>query len=304
MSSEAKVSFFVNTFPDEGLGHLSRCLVLAEALKKKSAVCHFFLTHLNPPISLRGFSAAPIEIEKVDSDVAIVDGRNFDIPFFNRLKSRTRQLVLLDDLADRPFPANIVLNHNIYGESLDYAEYKADDVLAGLRYALIHREFFALRDCLSPSEPRILIALGGGAATPLGIDLARMLHDRYEIPIDLVLNHASASEVQLPSPAVQIHRNAQMPRLMEDASLVICGLGVTFLEVLASGLPVVGVQMAGNQHLAFSAARKAGLVVKKSDTAAVVGAIAEVLSAPPHPDFPLFDERGSDRAAEAILSAL
>src|SRR5690242_3385980 len=104
------VSFVVDTNPDCGRGHISRCLLLAEAMCVLGADCKFFLTHaLNLP-KLHSFRVFLLsEATPKDRAIVIVDGYRFDASFLSELRNFSSRLVLIDDLAECPFPANIVL---------------------------------------------------------------------------------------------------------------------------------------------------------------------------------------------------
>lgn len=281
-----KVSFVVESDRAKGLGHLSRMRVLAEALTEKGATCRFFLTRANDAVP----ATLLADEEPPPDEIVVVDGIWFDDALLARLKTSARRFVLIDDLADRPFPADIVLNQNIYARNLDYSAYGAGQLLLGPEYVLIRQDFFALREVPVPTSSHILVTLGGGVTAGFGDEVAKAL-----------------SAAGLTSVSIARGRD-DLVALMREASLVICGLGVTFLEALASNRLVIGVQLADNQRLAFTAARRRSLTVFETLNAPAIASAAQTLIASasinPASQSELFSLGGPTRAARALLEGL
>lgn len=273
------VSFVVESNPEHGRGHLSRMLVLRDAVAALGVSCRLYLTH-----SVDGVAAAMLtDALPPEGDIVVVDGYWFDDALLARLRARAQRLVLIDDLAEQPHPADIVLNHNLYAETLDYSAWPIARLLLGPRYALIRPDFFHLSHRPLADPPRILVTLGGGTTAALGRELAEALKRRLNIGVDVALG------------------GSDLVALMGAASLVICGLGVTFLEAIAAGMPTIGVVLADNQRLAFEAARRDGYCVFGSLDIQGIVAAAERSLADPDRGGTRFEEGGADLAARMIL---
>lgn len=299
-----RVSLLVDSDPAYGRGHLSRCLLLAEALAEQSANCRFLLTK---PTEMPGLAKFPVTILGPDlpqpGDIVVVDGYRFEPNFLERLKMGSPRLVVIDDLGDRAFPSHAILNHNLYAESLSYAQHRSVALFLGPRYALVRKDFFRLR-ALPPVRNGVLITLGSGPDAQRGIELALELQCHLDLDIDVVLGAGSTLPDKSMYDRIQFHDWADLAELAKRASLVICGLGVTFLEILATGKSVIGVQVAANQALAYQTAKKAGyLVFEHLDppglARAALAAACEPAVAPAKP-FQL-DSSGPARAAAAVL---
>jgi UDP:flavonoid glycosyltransferase YjiC (YdhE family) len=94
-----------------------------------------------------------------------------------------------------------------------------------------------------------------------------------------------------------------MIALMRHATLYAGGLGTTFLEALAAGLPCVGVTVAPDQKRAAEAAKALGvLVLDAPDAEAFADLTMQALaSAAPFAPPPFPDGKGAERLADALL---
>ena len=306
MSAHAQsVSFVVDTDPVYGRGHISRCLLLAMEMREQGAACDFYPTH---EIAMPGLQNFPVkelsETDRKDLGIVIVDGYRFETHFLNQLKNRSAQIVLIDDLADRPFPANVVLNHNIYAEQLDYSSYAGAKLLLGPGYGLVRKEFFELRqNAVRLDEGRVLVTFGSGPVARRGVELGRVLNQRLGCEVDVVLG----SEGDLPKEmngAIRLHQWADLAKLCKHASIVICGLGVTFLEMIATERPLIGIKIVDNQGLAYTAATSGGYqVFDRLDVDVVADAAGRMLRGGMKAQscFYRMDSQGPKRAVSAIL---
>ncbi len=299
------ISLVVETSPVYGRGHIARCILLAKALRSKGADCRFFLTDRLQIDGLESFPTSLLTDGLPPSgNIVIVDGYRFAPSCLEKLKASSARLVVIDDLADRDFPADVILNHNLYATDLDYQRHGSAKLLLGLRYCLVRSEYCQLAGQSSPSTPAVLITLGSGPLASSAEQLARTINRQFGIRVDATLG----ADTQLPndnSDTLHFHRFVELSQLIANASLVICGLGVTFLEVMATGRQVIGVQVADNQRLAYRAAASLGYsVFEHIDQQLISLSVGKVLNGECRTisDNKFFiDGRGSFRAAAAIL---
>ncbi len=294
--------------PEFGMGHLSRQLVLAQALAKRGASVRFALTSPHGLAHTGDFPAA-LAAEAAPTDgLLIVDGWRIGAETIAPFAAKARRTVLIDDTADRPRPGNVLVNFQLYAKDCDYSAYPARTRLLGPEYAPIRPGFAALRAHNQRSEPRVLMSFGGGATGALGFAAARALAARFSGPVDLALGALGpAPDAALPAlPGnVSVHRGADMVVLMARATLYVGGLGTSFLEALTAGLPCVGVIAAPDQARAAKAARALGLrVLETPDADAIAEAALAAMADPAPPPLPLYpDGLGAARLADALLAA-
>lgn len=296
------VLFLAECGPNYGMGHLSRSLVLAEALRARGASVRFALTTPDCLAHARDFPAARMADAAPAGDMLIVDGYRITQAMTAPFAAKARLTVLVDDLANRPMPSDVLVNYQLYAESRDYAAYPAKLRILGPRYFPIRPGLYDLRTRNARAEPRPLLTFGAGATGAFGFAAARALARWFGGPIDLAVGAMAPPDEPLP-PNVTLHRNVDFVPLMARATLYVGALGTSFVEALAAGLPAAGVVMAPDQEPAAEAARALGArIVDGQDAEALAEAAAAMLRAPASPNLPDYpDGRGADRLAEALL---
>lgn len=107
-------------------------------------------------------------IDKLIVDWLIVDHYSLDSNWELALKPQCRNLMVIDDLADRAHDCDFLLDQNIGREAQDYEKWVSvqSNVLVGPQYALLRPEFFTLRQYsldrrVSPKLKNLLITMGG-----------------------------------------------------------------------------------------------------------------------------------------------
>ena len=185
-----KVFFRVDASASMGIGHLMRCLTLAEALRERDVQIHFVCReHIGNLIALLQQKAlevtelpAPlinntlhsddyahwlgvtqeIDAEQTiaalnceDIDWLVVDHYGLDVEWEQRLRPHVGKLLVIDDLANRHHECDLLLDQNYSLEG----EYRYRDLLPkyckllmGPRYALLRPEYSAYRKTLRTND--------------------------------------------------------------------------------------------------------------------------------------------------------
>lgn len=268
-----------------GGGHLRRCLTLAEALAANGwraafAVCPETLAFLPRDPALQpdwivldtaeehepAVMAARLGAGEVD--LLVVDHYGRDRRFEGRCRRFARGIAAIDDLADRPHDADLLLDQTFGRSGRDYAGLvsRSCTLLCGSRHALLRPAFAEMREAAidrrrqGGSVVRILIGMGAADAddfTSLAVAAVGLVSERLGRPftLDVVLGagapHLDAVRRRLSGfPAWSIHLNASgraMARLMAAADLAIGAAGTTSWERCCLALPTVCVVAAENQ---------------------------------------------------------
>ncbi len=188
------VVFRVDASVQIGMGHIMRCLTLANALRDKGVVVSFICRlqpgHLIETIERKNYSVFILEtsfdggelnsfqiedakacrpvVETIYPDWLIVDHYALDSQWHRKLKPVCKKLMVIDDLANRPLLCDVVLDQTYQRNKADYAAWvpASCKILTGSQYALLRPEFARLRNDirqqrLSPALKKILISLGG-----------------------------------------------------------------------------------------------------------------------------------------------
>jgi spore coat polysaccharide biosynthesis predicted glycosyltransferase SpsG len=254
-----------------GLGHVSRCLALGEALAERGVGSVFCGEFDAPARHLLEEAGAPTEPGRTAEDVlelvrqgrfcgVVVDGYDFDAAYLAALApSRIgATLLVVDDfaaLAEYP-DGSLVLNFTVGARALEYPG-RGLVLLLGPEYLLVRRELRRLNaERPSPSRParHILVALGGGDPLGLAVELAGMLSPEVAVRV------ASGSSGELP-PAVEALADGQLAPGFAWADVCVTGGGLTKYEAAYVGVPPLVISQTDGEHADSKRFAHAGLGV-------------------------------------------
>lgn len=259
------VRFIVAASPSIGLGHLRRCQVLANAFVDKGAHCTF-KTEEKFAVDLLEEEGYQVEHSAANdaggADILVFDGHDFGLDRSLAWRDQYRMTLAIDDLADLPRSADILVNPHIYGDTLDYKSYPVGELLLGGTYALINQKFFDLRADNDRAGDRVLVAFGGSDDGAFAIPTAAALLERSDAALEVVLSPLrppSKDLGRINDPRVTIHQGADIEDLMRRCTVYCGAAGVTSSEALAAGLPISVAQIVDNQRFSVKAFDKRGL---------------------------------------------
>ncbi|KRB49385.1 UDP-2,4-diacetamido-2,4,6-trideoxy-beta-L-altropyranose hydrolase [Phenylobacterium sp. Root700] len=272
-----RILFVVNAGPSVGGGHVMRSLSLARALEQHGADCVF----LAPPEAVAILDAFAPDMARedataIDAETLLdaVTGVRFDAVVFDHYGlgraeheavAQGRPTLVIDDLADRPLAADLILDSGPARVEADYALFAGQArLLLGPNYAPVRPEFAALREQAlarrgGPVE-RILVALGltdVGGITARVVD--RLRQRNGQLAFDVVLGSTAPSlpglrRVAAHDPRLTLHVDARdMADLTLNADIAIGGGGSTTWERCTLGLPSLLITLADNQRPAARA---------------------------------------------------
>lgn len=258
-----------------GLGHLVRCLALAQVLRP-SFQAHFLVREPDPVLAALvldehfGLTALPATADYVEEaaslceslfqagDLLVLDGYAFTTSYQQVLKKRGLLLVYLDDLQAFPIPADVVINQ---AGGLDAGAYQVPALTRlclGPDFALLRPPFLeaAARDRQLPALERVFLNMGG--ADP-GNDTGRILAQLHTVAPDLQVEVVTGSAYLFREsleawakahPRVRLHQQlsaADMCRLMESCQAAILPPSSVAYEWCCVGGPLFIHQTAANQ---------------------------------------------------------
>lgn len=301
-----------------GTGHVMRCLTLANALRKRGAECHFVTRnlpgHLGAVIASQDFTLSLLpapagpspegppahaawagvswEQDLADTlavispaDWLIIDHYALDARWESGILSRVGRIMVIDDLADRPHDAAVLLDQNLGRVPGDYSDLVPSvcQLLVGPNFALLRPEFAAQREAaLLGRQTRklehMMIFMGGTDAGDVTSIILRaikgaMLPDDLRISVVMgrcapALDGVQSLAASLPWATDILVDVSDMAALMADADLAILAGGSTNWERCCLGLPGIVVVTAENQTSSAVAMERAGaalLIGKHSD---------------------------------------
>lgn len=221
------VLFHTNAGPARGLGHLRRCITLADALMASGIRCEFlFDGHgeldeslipnrfgIRRPKSMRQ-SARSLPLPCITSpsvrrtpdarfDWLVVDDYEIGADWESQMRSAAHKVLVIDDLANREHDCEILLDQTMIRCAADYQGLVADsaELLIGSSFALLRPRFAELReeflhqDCRRKSVRNIFVSLGGtdpnGLVEPVLRAIGR-LPSSAEMTVRVAISNSSA----------------------------------------------------------------------------------------------------------------
>ena len=293
------IVFRVDSSLSMGVGHIMRCLTLANKLDKNHEVtfiCRDLIGNVissikYPVIKLprnRNFKSNDLylnwlgETQEKDAeqtskvisngvDVLIVDSYALDINWHKNLRKFTKKIIVIDDLANRKFDCDILLNQNLGIHKESYNNKVSSDckLLLGCDYALLRQEFSKLRvqalkkrRC-TKSVNNILISMGGSDESNLTYGILQSISNEFHITV--VLGGASTHKAMIQQYAIGknitvVVNAGNMAELMLDADLAIGAGGSTSWERCCLGLPTLLMVTENNQKTAAQNLEKLGAI--------------------------------------------
>ncbi|MCW3102566.1 MAG: hypothetical protein JWO09_1006 [Bacteroidetes bacterium] len=164
-----------------GYGHVIRSLSLAAILKNKYH-CVFIIRSpdvflkkqiaeiCDELIELPGNGTYKTEAGRLakefiqKEDIVILDGYGYDAAYQSALKPACFKLVCIDDIHDRHFISDVVINHSEGIRRSDYSAEFYTKFYLGTQYAILRKAFFVKKRNylpLSNNKHRVFINLGG-----------------------------------------------------------------------------------------------------------------------------------------------
>jgi len=203
-------------------------------------------------------------LDKRNPDWVIVDHYALDISWHKQVRSNTKKIMVIDDIADRHHDCEILLDQNLGADIGDYIKLvpKKCRLFLGPEYALLRPEFKRLRE-ESLFKKRfgelrhILINFGGGDKLNLTEKVLKSL-SKIKLPkniqIDVVLGPQGSLGANISSfrdvfcGQIKFSKSiTNMAEIMTSADLAISAAGSTSWERCALGLPAIIFSIADNQ---------------------------------------------------------
>jgi len=166
------IIFRVDGNSEIGLGHVIRCFSLAKMLHDYFKIT-FFCKEL--PLSVENLltenNIQNFKIEKEEqflhqlnaNEIVVLDGYQFDTNYQKEIKERGCKLVCIDDLHDKHFVADLIINHSPGISKKDYNALPVTKFALGLNYALLRPSFLvqARKQRVIESIETLMICFGG-----------------------------------------------------------------------------------------------------------------------------------------------
>lgn len=278
--------FRFDASPVIGAGHALRSLVLADELAARGWTVRLAVSE-QTPISVPAIQTCDYETLLLDEtnwndpavlkassrdgyDVAVIDHYALDAKYESALEGWAKVICIIDDLADRPHAADLLLDQTAGREESAYAERVGPDCqfLLGSDYALIRKEFIthtsqALTKRMDTQAVRnVLVSFGytdPSNATSAALAALKGTDLNVTIAIGSSAPHLSEVKTQAEGMNARVIEDADnMAALMVEADLAIGAAGSTSWERCCLGLPAIAVITGDDQVHVAAALQKHG----------------------------------------------
>ena len=263
-----------------GIGHVMRCLALAQAWQDTGGRVVFLMATESPPLEARlrseGMEVVHLPVQPGSTDDAIqtanharqvganwvvVDGYHFGAGYQRVIKDHGLHLLFIDDIGHAEhYYADLVLNQNIHAhEGLYKSKEPYTRLLLGTRYVLLRREFLKWRGWrreIPEVARKVLVTMGGSDPDNVTLKVIQALQqvDLDGLEAIVVVGGSNPHYEELQSAVqdarfpIRLESNVtQMPELMTWADVAISAGGSTCWELAFMGMPTVALILARNQ---------------------------------------------------------
>ena len=267
------ILFRVDSSSKIGLGHVMRCLVLAEQYKKDNIV---FATqnlegNANQKIIDEGYKLILLNdgsvnqlIQKIDElnvDMVIFDHYGINYNFERAIKEGSGVKILsFDDIYEKHY-CDILLNHNIYADAGKYKSLVPDfcEIRCGEKYTLVRDEFKKKeikKNQLNKGKLVVFVCLGGADANNISFPVLEILSGFDNVIVNLATTNSNKNIDQLLGFSKQyedinICIDCNVAELMSNSNFSIITPSVIVHEAIIVKLPFIAILTADNQEMMY-----------------------------------------------------
>jgi UDP-2,4-diacetamido-2,4,6-trideoxy-beta-L-altropyranose hydrolase len=258
-----------------GLGHVYRCVAMAEMLKENFN-CIFVLSHLSnfekvipseyqiitldKEVSLQNEAGWINENYTVQSTAVVLDGYHFDSAYQKKIKEFNFKFVYVDDLQNELMYADAVINHAPGIDPKAYKKSSVTNLYLGTDFVLLRKHFLQLakspHNSYSPVSS-MLISMGGSDEHNITLKMAKTLLNiekikEVNIIVGAAFKHKKALDdlISNSGKKIKMHANLselKMAELLKGCDAVVVPCSTICLESIAANKPIFAGFSANNQ---------------------------------------------------------
>jgi len=265
-----------------GLGHVVRCIALAQMLKDEFQI-HFISKEIPKSIIgdiiSKGFEFTKIETEETffklltGKDIVVLDNYFFDTAYQKRIKEISGcKLVCIDDLHDKEFYADLIINHAPGVKPEDYQAQSFTKFALGLDYALLRPAFLkaAKEERKIEKIETVFVCFGGSDIkniTSMCLSVLIRIKEFKKIIVVLGASFQNSEEVKNIAEAtkrVEIYHGIDENRildLLKISDLAIVPASGILLEAISAGCMVISGMYADNQKFIHQYFKNSDLII-------------------------------------------
>jgi len=244
-----------------GLGHVTRCLSLAEAFEERGDDASIFVNGGREVLSLAPNAVLLnwLDDEETfrglleDSDCVVIDSYLAPEQYYAEAYCRVERCLFVDDFKRLDYPGGFVLNGGVSARKLGYPEKESVKYLLGPEYAPLRKAFWDVEEKrIEQHIEKVLITFGLGGAGNITISVVEALCEEFpEMEKIVIMDPNSRKQEELERFGnVEVFEGLsaeEVKRVMLDCDVAISAGGQTTYELARVGLPSILIAVADNQ---------------------------------------------------------
>ena len=267
-----KIYFRADAGAEIGYGHFIRSLALADMLKGYFD-CTFFTAEPTPyqigemekvgkyvALEANGKFQSFLDYLKGD-EIVVLDNYFYSTDYQKSIKTKGCKLVCIDDLHDRHFVADIVINQAINVTPEDYSCEEYTRFAFGSDYWLLRNPFFdankkATTKRTNSSQLNVVIAFGGSDSLDLTGKVIQSIIGIGEVQVVTAIDGDAYSFAKVNSPKVHYVKNLsaqQIADLFLSSDVAVLPASTMMNEALVCGIHIIGGYYVPNQENDYNA---------------------------------------------------
>ena len=250
-----RIIFRADASPQVGYGHFIRSLALADMLKNDFDI--YFATVDATDCQLKELSTVcrhlPLKQDThfenflsllTGEEIVVLDNYFFTTEYQREIKSKGCKLICIDDIQDRHYVADIVINHGVDNPT-GFSKEPYTQLCLGTRYLLLRSGFLSARQTvgLNATNNNLFICMGGADPQNYTLNvLQELVKNRSNYHCHVVIGNAYGHTKELESFAeettfpVQIYQQLneqELISLMQQCAQAVCSPSTVSLEYLS-----------------------------------------------------------------------
>ena len=263
-----------------GTGHLMRCMTIANELDQKFYRCYFICRGLIQPLQAliagKGYKFYIEDNEKnileilenLKPDYLIIDHYGLDSKFEKKARPYSKQIIVIDDMADRFHICDFLLDQGPLRTKDDYKPWVNSEcqLLLGSDYVLIKPDFRQLRKSCITSWEKGLISFGGSDPDNITLKILKALDCELKMKnIKWTIISGTANQNwnslknftnQTQMKITLIKQTNKIATLMSNHDFAFGAAGTMAWERACIGLPSITFSIADNQKFGIEVIRQ------------------------------------------------
>jgi len=263
-----KIAFIADSICTSGLGHLNRCLALAESFNKFYNINPLFILNDFESIEWirqRGFNCT--KYLKGQYDFIILDSYLKTSAEISKIKSHVKSLIVFDDLGFPPVEADILINSGICAKNYNYSRFLPENIFIGPNFHPLRLEFSSIlpRKKVNIRINNIFVTLGGVT----NIFVLKNILDELNLIFKDSWFHVVIGPFKVENdffshfvyPNTSFYESPyEISKIMLNADIAITGGGQTMYELAYLGIPAIAIEIASNQRNNITGFEESGVI--------------------------------------------